>query len=292
MIEDNEERNDPAQQTVRLSRKQSATQRRRRQRLNKKRHAAAEDPALPVAAASAVIVAAEVSDSRRAVKKIKRARAAAAAKPTTISMAAASISTSASSLSTSSNNGDTSFQELDCYLQNTMPLDFTAILPTPSEADEQSCTAQSCDQRELASAAKHLPVREPVEHWQLRDQLEMQWSSEVSSVQTTVLETNHWTAQQQQKHVTQAQQWQQWAALADELQYVQQSNPNLSYPCDQESNYCERSYYIQTNTYTQRVYSSNNNSSTCSAAEQRRQQEQQQVFQRKRRFEEYNSGQV
>lgn len=287
MIEDKEERHDVVQQIVTLSRSQSATRRRRRQRLNQKRRAAAaDDPASPVPAASAVIVAAEESDNERAAKKsmrrrrrrsqLKRARADAAAaaasagseanadvEPTITSTAAASISTPASatssSLSTSTHNGDTSFQELACNLQNSLALNFTTTLPTPSDADEQSCTAQSCDQREAA-------VREPVEHWQLSDQLEMQWSSEVSSVQTAVLETSQWTAQQQRKHVTQSQKWQQWAEMS---QYG-----------DQESNYCERAYYIQTNTYTQRVYSSSTT------------QQQQQVFQRKRRFEEYNPGQA
>lgn len=285
MIEDKEERHDVVQQIVTLSRSQSATRRRRRQRLNQKRRAAAaDDPASPVPAASAVIVAAEESDNERAAKKsmrrrrrrsqLKRARADAAAaaasagsdatavEPTITSTAAASISTPASatssSLSTSTHNGDTSFQELACNLQNSLALNFTTTLPTPSDADEQSCTAQSCDQREEA-------VREPVEHWQLSDQLEMQWSSEVSSVQTAVLETSQWTAQKQRKHVTQSQKWQQWAEMS---QYG-----------DQESNYCERAYYIQTNTYTQRVYSSSTT-------------QQQQVFQRKRRFEEYNPGQA
>lgn len=298
MIEDKEERHDVVQQIVTLSRSQSATRRRRRQRLNQKRRAAAaDDPASPVPAASAVIVAAEESDNERAAKKsmrrrrrrsqLKRARADAAAaaasagsdanadvEPTITSTAAASISTPASatssSLSTSTHNGDTSFQELACNLQNSLALNFTTTLPTPSDADEQSCTAQSCDQREAA-------VREPVEHWQLSDQLEMQWSSEVSSVQTAVLETSQWTAQQQRKHVTQAQKWQQWAEMS---KYEQHSNQYLSYPGDQESNYCERAYYIQTNTYTQRVYSSSTT------------QQQQQVFQRKRRFEEYNPGQA
>lgn len=286
MIEDKEERHDVVQQIVTLSRSQSATRRRRRQRLNQKRRAAAaDDPASPVPAASAVIVEAEESDNERAAKKsmrrrrrrsqLKRARADAAAaaasagsdanavEPTITSTAAASISTPASatssSLSTSTHNGDTSFQELACNLQNSLALNFTTTLPTPSDADEQSCTAQSCDQREAA-------VREPVEHWQLSDQLEMQWSSEVSSVQTAVLETSQWTAQQQRKHVTQSQKWQQWAEMS---QYG-----------DQESNYCERAYYIQTNTYTQRVYSSSTT------------QQQQQVFQRKRRFEEYKPGQA
>lgn len=288
MIEDKEERHDVVQQIVTLSRSQSATRRRRRQRLNQKRRAAAaDDPASPVPAASAVIVAAEESDNERAAKKsmrrrrrrsqLKRARADAAAaaaasagsdanadvEPTITSTAAASISTPASatssSLSTSTHNGDTSFQELACNLQNSLALNFTTTLPTPSDADEQSCTAQSCDRREEA-------VREPVEHWQLSDQLEMQWSSEVSSVQTAVLETSQWTAQQQRKHVTQAQKWQQWAEMS---QYG-----------DQESNYCERAYYIQTNTYTQRVYSSSTT------------KQQQQVFQRKRRFEEYKPGQA
>lgn len=297
MIEDKEERHDVVQQIVTLSRSQSATRRRRRQRLNQKRRAAAaDDPASPVPAASAVIVAAEESDNERAAKKsmrrrrrrsqLKRARADAAAaasagsdanadvEPTITSTAAASISTPASatpsSLSTSTHNGDTSFQELACNLQNSLALNFTTTLPTPSDADEQSCTAQSCDRREEA-------LREPVEHWQLSDQLEMQWSSEVSSVQTAVLETSQWTAQQQRKHVTQSQKWQQWAEMS---QYEQHSNQYLSYPGDQESNYCERAYYIQTNTYTQRVYSSSTT------------QQQQQVFQRKRRFEEYNPGQA
>lgn len=297
MIEDKEERHDVVQQIVTLSRSQSATRRRRRQRLNQKRRAAAaDDPASPVPAASAAIIAAEESDNERAAKKsmrrrrrrsqLKRARADAAAaaasagsdatavEPTITSTADASISTPASatssSLSSSMHNGDTSFQELACNLQNSLALNFTTTLPTPSDADEQSCTAQSCDRREEA-------LREPVKHWQLSDQLEMQWSSEVSSVQTAVLETSQWTAQQQRKHVTQAQKWQQWAEMS---QYEQHSNQYLSYPGDQESNYCKRAYYIQTNTYTQRVYSSSTT------------QQQQQVFQRKRRFEEYKPGQA
>lgn len=302
-----------ASQPLKLTRSQTATQRRRRQRLNQKRRAAelrCEDLAPITTSVNAVEESAAHSDVDRAVKKsmrrkqrryqLKRAGAAVAAtaraqtcdagtdeKLLHLTKKAAAATSSPISTSTSSsssiNNYDISFEDLD-FLHNPMSLSFSALLPTPTPSEgENNQTIELSNASGSVQSWLKSDQREPAaKHWQLREQMHMEWSKEVSSVQTK------------------SQKWY-WASSAHQRQYVH-SHPYNRYsanalPRDQECNYCERrAYYMESNTYTQRGFNNNNNSSrsNCSVAQQPRQQQQQpqQVYQRKRQYEEYYPGQA
>lgn len=299
---DNQETN--ASQPLTLTRRQTATQRRRRQRLNQKRRVAqlrCENIAPNTTSVNALEESAALSDAERAVKKsmrrkqrrnqLKRAKAPYAGAAKTLRCGAGSeeqllhmtngsitpISTSTSSslspssLSSSMHNCDILFNDFD-YLQNPLALKFSALLPIPMPSEGKN------------HQSMYLPNAGcSVQSWSDQtDQMEMKWSAEVSSTQT-----NHWNAQG--KHVAQSQKWH-WASSAKQQQCVHSNpyNTNLTpaRPPDQESNYSERrAYYIERNTYTQRVFK--NRSGSISSVAQQPLQQRQQVYQRKRRYEEY-----